>query len=72
MSGVSLFPMHNVGIYRTHWAIQKNYNGKESLNGNQKKEWKNKHIKSDKTSKKKAVWPIVTRWWPMKEGEDRL
>jgi hypothetical protein len=24
MSGVSLSPMHNVGIYRTHWAIEKN------------------------------------------------
>jgi len=37
-----------------------------------KKEWKNKQIKSDKTSKKKAVWHIVTRRWPMKVGEDRL
>jgi hypothetical protein len=30
MSGVSLSPMHNVGIYRTHWAIEKKlYNGME-------------------------------------------
>ena len=25
MDDMSLSPMHNVGIYRTHWAIQKKY-----------------------------------------------
>jgi len=38
MDDVSLSPMHNAGIYRTHWAIQKNMNweksrGKKELKG---------------------------------------
>jgi len=51
MSGVSLFPMHNVGIYRTYWAIEKkSYNGRE---------WRKK-LEGEKSTHQETVSSLQT------------
>jgi hypothetical protein len=55
MVGVSLSPMHNVGIYRTHWAIYQNVligkHHEKKIKGHKK------HIQNAKTSKQTAFGP---------------
>jgi hypothetical protein len=53
MDDVSLSPMHNAGIYRTHWAIQKNMNREKSRKKKFQKQ--NKHIKSAKLQSKRGL-----------------
>jgi len=53
MDDVSLSPMHNADIYRTHWAIKKIMNREKSRKKKRLK-GKKKHIRSAKTSKQKG------------------
>jgi len=57
MDDESLFPMHNAGIYRTHWAIQKKSINRRN-HGKKKIEGQNKHIRSAETSKQKVFGPL--------------
>jgi hypothetical protein len=67
MVGVSLSPMHNVGIYRPHWAIYQNV-----LIGNnhvQKNQRAQKTYSECQNFIANGVWPMMMQRWQMKTGQ---